>query len=509
MVKGKLSKQGLAIEPVFEKDSKTGAFVINKRGTRLSDHALFHSIIDAIETPTVILTADLNIITWNKPASEDTILFKDNNLISDRPLENFIAESYYNIIHSSLEEVSKGNIVDREFSDDNKHFYNLRLRPIMNHRNNFLGLMFSFRDSSSQISTFLGAFNDISVNSIFTQVAVGVMLFDLNLKQITANRKFYEMMGVSEEEWNSYQSIWNVTHPDDRRKSRNMAKKLASGEIDNYSLEKRYIHSSGRIFWVQLTATLARNDEGKPNYIISVVQDITKRKKVEENLRFKKNELDMFVYRISHDLKGPVASMMGLHNLVQHEFKDNKQLSPYFTHYQDNIERLHGIIHNLLSLARMKDAKSNPEPIQLNDFIENIIKSLHHQPNIKHIRVENKISVDIVIHTDRNHLITVLQNLIENALKYNHTRVDPFVVITHHRENDCDVIEVIDNGEGIPPEMQEKVFDMFSRNSTDTDGTGLGLYLVKNAAEKIDGQIELTSKVGVGTKFSLILPSNT
>lgn len=346
---------------------------------------------------------------------------------------------------------------------------------------------------------------EIGYKSVFRQVAVGVMLYDLSFNIIQANKKFYDMLGYTEEEFLRF-STWTTTHPDDVEASVRHAQDLVNGKYDSYSLEKRYIHKSGRVLWVYLTATIARDQKGFPKHIISVVQDITARKKAEEDLVYKNNELDTFVYRASHDLKGPVASLMGLHNIVKSEFEGNETAMRYFDHYNSNVIRLNNILQNLINLAKIKEMETHTKPVNIGLVIDDCLALLSNLPGFEKIRVLKQVSLTSDISTDPGLIQTIVLNLIENAIKYSR-ELSPEIKIVASHEAKILKLEVEDNGLGIEENYQSKIFDMFFRGTDHSSGSGLGLYIVKNAVDKLKGTIQLESKPGKGSRFSIYIPT--
>ncbi|HEX5170594.1 MAG TPA: tetratricopeptide repeat-containing sensor histidine kinase [Cyclobacteriaceae bacterium] len=219
----------------------------------------------------------------------------------------------------------------------------------------------------------------------------------------------------------------------------------------------------------------------------------------------KKNaELDSFFYRISHDLKGPISSLLGLHSLVKLEIKDQPSLH-YFDLYQSQIVRLNTIVMDLINLARMNNNAQTKSKINFNLMVDDCIHSFHYVNNFKNIRFEKIIEQDLEFISEWGIVNTILQNLIENAIKY-HGTDNPYVFISIGRIDEHIQIRVNDNGQGIHPEHQPKIFDMFFRANSSIQGTGLGLYILKRAVERLQGEISFTSELHIGSSFVVSLP---
>ena len=237
------------------------------------------------------------------------------------------------------------------------------------------------------------------------------------------------------------------------------------------------------------------------------LRDLSNQKKIENDLVYKNNELDTFVYRASHDLRGPIASLLGLYNVVKHEVKDSNSLE-FFEMYNNQIIRLNETIIALIDLTRIKEQRTKKERIEIDDSIQGSISSFTHLPNYENISFEVKINVDVDVISDKSLINTITQNMIENAIKYSRIDVNSIVKINVSltKSKDQVIIKVEDNGIGIEESIQSKVFDMFFRGDTQAIGSGLGLYILKNAVEKLHGKISLKSKRGEGTSISVQIP---
>ncbi|MBS1680293.1 MAG: tetratricopeptide repeat protein [Bacteroidetes bacterium] len=224
-----------------------------------------------------------------------------------------------------------------------------------------------------------------------------------------------------------------------------------------------------------------------------------------EIIENKNAELDSFFYRISHDLKGPIASLMGLHNLVEQEVKDELSLQ-YFKMHQSQIIRIHNIVMGLISLTQMNHLHHVKVKINFTELIDECIQSYRYLDNFKNIEFIKEIEDQLEYTSEWPIINTILQNLIENAIKYAKSN-NPFVKISVGRLNESIRIIIADNGTGIDPAHQSKIFDMFYRANERTKGSsGLGLYILKRAVERLNGRIELKSKLNEGSTFTVILP---
>ncbi len=219
----------------------------------------------------------------------------------------------------------------------------------------------------------------------------------------------------------------------------------------------------------------------------------------------KNSELDSFFHRVSHDLKGPISSLLGLTMLAKLEIRDGHALD-FFERQHIQLERLSSIVNGLVKLTKLKDADLQTELIDYSKMIDDCIMSSHSLANFPRITFRKEVQPGIEFYSEWTLLNGILQNLIENSIKY--AREDsPYVRIVVRDESGWVVLEVEDNGQGIPAEHQPRIFDMFYRATQHEAGSGLGLYILKRSVDRLKGSIEIKSDVGVGSTFTVRLPS--
>lgn len=224
-----------------------------------------------------------------------------------------------------------------------------------------------------------------------------------------------------------------------------------------------------------------------------------------EIIEDKNAELDAFFYRISHDLKGPIASLLGLNALAKMDIKDELALD-YVTKQHSQVERLHQIINGLINLTRLNNAALQREAIDFEKLINDCIESSRSLHSFEKINFKREIKTESIYYTEWTLLNAIVQNLIENAVKY--CRPDsPYVHIYVKTDHNGLEIKVKDNGAGIPEEYQNRIFEMFYRASQHAQGSGLGLYILKRSVDRLQGTIEVESKVGEGSCFTVRLPT--
>ncbi len=263
--------------------------------------------------------------------------------------------------------------------------------------------------------------------------------------------------------------------------------------MEDREQQKTWLSVSGRLFREQ-------------NYFEGVIKDVTEEKESFLELKRVNFELDNFVYHTSHDLRSPLLSIMGLIDLCKQE-DSLEGVMRYFDLIERSVKRLDALVINLLTLSR--NSRVNDKK-QLVDFAKLVKESVEILNLSKPESV--KVTVDVVQETeflsDPTRINIILNNLISNAFKYqNPPRDEPFVNISAEVTETEVVIKIMDNGMGISPESQPKIFQMFYRATDQSHGSGLGLYIVKNMVDKLKGSLSFTSAPRKGTTFVVKIPN--
>jgi two-component system, sensor histidine kinase len=215
-------------------------------------------------------------------------------------------------------------------------------------------------------------------------------------------------------------------------------------------------------------------------------------------------ELDRFVYSVSHDLSAPLKSIKGLVSLSKIE-NEPKALPGYLDKIGVSVNRLEDFIKEVLDYARSKRKEVHRERISISTMVEEILENIKYLDNYRNITVKTHWQVDQLV-TDATRMKIILNNLITNAVKYHSVHLpNPTITLSSRQEGETVFIEVADNGLGIQPEIQEKIFTMFFRGAQDSSGSGLGLYIAREAAEKIQAQIRVQSEPGQGSVFTVMI----
>jgi signal transduction histidine kinase len=217
-------------------------------------------------------------------------------------------------------------------------------------------------------------------------------------------------------------------------------------------------------------------------------------------------QLDRFVYSASHDIKLPIIAIKGLTHLATIDCPDPKALI-YFSRIENQADKLSAFLLEMLQYTRNSKTSVRLEKVNLHELVDEVIDNLSNLENARRIEFKKFIRIEGSVMVDRVRFMVIMNNLISNAIKFhNYDISNPWVKVMISKVNDKMQVMIADNGLGINEEHKEKVFEIFFRASNSAFGSGLGLFIVKETVEKMNGKIMLSSTEGEGACFRIDLP---
>lgn len=235
----------------------------------------------------------------------------------------------------------------------------------------------------------------------------------------------------------------------------------------------------------------------------------TKKELKEKNRRLEKalKELDQFVYSVSHDIRAPLTSIQGIINLALLESTENSS-KEYFEMIKSMVDKLDTFVHQVIDYYYGNRHNKNFDEIDFASLMENITEGYQYDPETKDIDIRVKLDIKEPFVSNKIKMRIILANLIANSIKYQREdNGDKWVRVEITTDKEKANILVEDNGIGIEKEQLERVFEMFHRASHKSIGSGLGLYIVKDSVESLDGDIKMSSQPDKGTKVEITLPN--
>lgn len=345
--------------------------------------------------------------------------------------------------------------------------------------------------------------NEALLAQLFLNVPMAVVLLNEFGKVEQVNKGFEEMFGYTLTELRG-RSINDFIVPEElTHEGVDLNNLIASHRV--VSIETIRRHRNGTIVNVILYGMPVMLDNQTIG-IYGVYVDITHRKRVEEELKVRNTELDNFVYKVSHDLRAPLSSILGLVNLAKLPGNTDNPMD-YIDLIGAKVEHLDHFIGDVLSHSKNLKMDLTLAKVDFNQIIDETFNDLNYLEGAKGIARMVKVE-GIDFYSDPWRIAEILRNLISNAIKYRKldqvaSEIGIKINVDHLRAE----IAFADNGIGIDEKNLAKVFEMFYRATEQSDGSGIGLYIVKNAVDKLGGQISLASRLGQGTRFSIILPN--
>jgi PAS domain S-box-containing protein len=250
--------------------------------------------------------------------------------------------------------------------------------------------------------------------------------------------------------------------------------------------------------------------------VLAMVRDISLQKWIEDErekliaeLEAKNAELERFTYTVSHDLKSPLITIRGFLGFLREDSQSGNlvRLDSDIQRITGATEKMQQLLNDLLELSRVGRLVNEPKEIQFNDLISDVLELLHGRISQGDVSVRVEPNLPTVL-GDYQRLVEVMQNLIDNAAKFMGNQPSPRIEIGQRgSRNGMTIFYVRDNGIGIPLEFQESIFGLFNKLDAHSDGTGVGLALVKRIIEFHHGTIWLQSEPGKGSTFLFTLPT--
>ena len=352
-------------------------------------------------------------------------------------------------------------------------------------------------------------------HSIFENTTEGIYQSTVEGKFLAANPSMAKIFGYSSPE----ELIADVTDigtqlytdPQERLHLRSLLEK--EGKL--FGFEHRVRKKNKEIIWVRDNIRVVYDHEGRIEYFEGTLEDISERKEAEEKLKTQfeelqktNSELDRFVYSVSHDLRAPLASILGLINIAEME-GPAPSFKNYLTLIRNSINRLDGFIKDILDYSRNSRMGVRIEKIDFNELITETKNNLNLISGAERLRITAEINDTVTFYSDRTRIGILLSNLFSNSIKYQDFRkASSFLEVHAVTSSEKAMITVKDNGIGIGEKHVHKIFDMFYRASENSKGSGLGLYITKETIAKLGGTINVQSEFGVFTSFEISIPNS-
>lgn len=508
---------------VAERTAELNAEIVERR--RAQEHlVLLERAIESALNGIVISNSTLpdNPIIYINPAFERITGYRREEVLG-RNARFLQADDRHQpaayTLRAAIEQGRAAHVVLRNYRKDDSMFWNeLRLSPV--------------RDDQGSITHFIGSQNDITE---LKQIEESLRASEERFRQLAENVR--EVFWVKSTDWEqmlyispAYEEVWGRTaeslyndplsfldavHPDDRHII--SATRDPQSQGDTTAIEYRIIRPDGSMRWIWSRGFPVRNEAGEIYRVVGIAEDITARKQVEEDLRRtleaerELNELkSRFISMASHEFRSPLSTILTSIDLLQyyaHKQSEEKK-QRHFERTRAAISHMNQILEDVLVIGKSDQRKLefNPAPLDLTQFCRDLIEEFD-------LNIDQQHTIDFNVYgtwrealLDRKLMRHIFSNLLSNAIKYSPHGGAVHVALQY--ENGSAILRVQDEGIGIPPEAQTRLFDTFHRakNVGNIPGTGLGLAIVKRAVDAHAGSVVAESMLGKGTTFTVCLP---
>lgn len=431
-------------------------------------------------------------------------------------------EFYENLWNTVLteKEVFYGEIINKK-KDGTKYNAMSSISPILDQNGDVKFIVGIERDitKEKEHERVLKEAND-KFQGAFESAPIGIALVSTKGEWLEVNEALPNIIGYSHDELMNM-TFQQITHPDDLDLDLDYVKRMLAGEISTYQMEKRYIHKDGYPVWILLSVSSVKDAKGKVNYFISQIVDISKQKEVDKA----KTE---FVSLASHQLRTPLSAIKWYAEMLidGDAGKLSAKQKEYLAEIAKGNKRMVDLVNSLLNVSRLELGTFGVEPssLDLNEIIKTNVELIRPSTDKKEQVVEaiHDTAEKLEYFADERLMNIIIQNLLSNATKYSGQN-GSISIWSGYKDagdefggkelsEDSLVLYVKDDGMGIPVEQQGKIFQKLFRADnvriSDTEGTGLGLCLIKSIVEYTGGHIWFHSTQNEGTTFWVTLPAS-
>jgi PAS domain S-box-containing protein len=351
-------------------------------------------------------------------------------------------------------------------------------------------------------------------NELLSEVAPeSILIIDRESKILYVNNSFEQIFGYSRKE--AVGSHISIIQPKELAGLHvaGLNRYLKSGQkkLNWQSTRTRAITKANIEFPIEISFSHVRMNDA--DYFAAFIKNITEAVAKEEQinsqnvaLKKKNEELDNFTYRVSHDLRAPLLSVLGLLNIYRLDTNQDQRFY-IIDKIEKSIRKLDTYIHEIIDLSKNERLKPHLTELKCEALIQGVFEDLRFMESFSKIEKQLKIKAYEPILVDAFRLKVICMNLISNAIQYhNHAIEKPMILISAKKKGTTLHLQVADNGIGMSSETVNRVFEMYYRGSDQSSGSGLGMYIVKEMVDRIGGKISVQSQLGVGSTFDIVIP---
>ncbi|MBT1703804.1 PAS domain S-box protein [Chryseosolibacter indicus] len=508
----------LRYEPIYTNNVITNVCIISVDITvQKENEANLKSIFENTDDLFTLLDKDFRIVTFNRGSFEFSKDLLGKEIQKGKNIFEYVRDDYKQRFRDVLTQVELGNIVryNTEYEKDSlTQWFNVSVSPVKTDQNNQIGYCITSHNITAQknaqekIVQSEERFRALVEN---TEDIIG--LTDSKGKLVYVSPGVTKITGYSIEEFLELGGL-TLVHDDDKVAFESFVASLFENPGHLFYIQFRSKHRQGHYQWMEGTAVNLL-DKKNVNGIVTNFRDITARKNAEadkniilQQLLNQNSELLQFSFIASHNLRGPVASMLGLFQIID-QYEMNKEVQGLLQMFHKTVGRLDDVIKDI---NKILDIRNNyveqREWISFSKIAREIIQSFEGQL----CDIDSDVSIDshaidefFVI---RSYFYSIIYNLISNAIKYKVTNRKLIIRLATFKNSEGYGFSISDNGKGIDlKKYGAKLFTLYQRFHLEVEGKGLGLFLVKTQVDALNGAIDVESSVGKGSVFIIRFPA--
>jgi PAS domain S-box-containing protein len=458
-----------------------------------------------------LMLVENGVVIFANPACARLLRFDDIRSLVGQKLSTIFTATRFceDLESSSAPQHCKNPSCQRSLRCADGSQVDVELRCTSFHRNQRSFLLLALREVHRQELARLLRDNELRFGAIFHEAAIGIGTATLDGRIIETNPALTKMLGYTAEELSGMHA--SELHPQDFVEDTGLIRELVEGKRSSFQLEKRYRRKDGSTLWGRVTVSLVRDAESQPQFLIAMLEDITARKRAEEQLREaeKMEVIGRLAGGVAHDFNNLLTGILLYCDLLRTGLDPKNRLSQHVEEIRMAGEQGAALTQQLLSIAR----KHSPvrQPVSVNDVVistENLLRRLIGE----HIELATALGVELApVLADPAQLRQVILNLALNARDAmpNGGRI---TVSTHACPLDASnrpgiLLTVEDTGCGMDEVTRARLFEPFFTTKKPGQGTGLGLATVQRIVKEAGERIEVTTELGRGTRIDVLLPA--
>lgn len=492
---------------VFEKENTRQQIEKQIKESEANHKAIFENTSEAF----VLLDNNDCIKAFNEKARKQILTNAEKEVIIGENIFEYVEEERHELLGDILAKVKKGETVlyERSYTIKNTEvWFHFSMAPVREH-DVIRGICITARDITEKKRTQQQReFERNNLNSLINNTNDLMWSVDRNFRLITSNLAFDEMLK-------------HLSGKPIKRGTNVLDSSFDKEELQRFKSHYERAFAGETFTEVEQNGTMYSEISYYPIYnnmreIVGTAcfsRDITNNKRTEESLKKSEahlksanKELETFIYRASHDLRGPLSSIIGLTNVSKMDVQDEKALE-YIGMIGSATRKLDDTLVGLVQSLSIKDVTRFEDVIDFKTLINDTLDKFRFYEGFSRITFEEQISLSGPFISSRLILQTVMQNMIENAIKYQNNAAKQSYLRISVSDNESEVILTFeDNGVGIDATVQDKIFDVYYKGTQKSTGSGLGLYIVKTGIERLNGSIQLVSEARKGSVFTFRLP---